>query len=74
MGSFSEFSEILRNDLPTVVFFSLDLPKSNATIELQEHLKWEDEDEEESEQKDTRKKDIDPYLLDYWGSKYKQQD
>lgn len=68
----SDFASRLWTDLPYMVFFCIDLKKSNATSELQERLCMEDEEFEGTT--DTRKKDIDPYLLDYGGQKYKNYD
>lgn len=66
----SEFAYRLWMDLPYFIFGCINVKESIATLELQERLMCEDEEE----QTDTRKKDIDPYLLDYGGYKYKNYD
>lgn len=56
----SEFAEKLWFELPYFIFEMLNIPKSNATEELNELLEWEDEEDSDGE-----KKSIDPYLIDH---------
>jgi hypothetical protein len=67
-----DFAYRLWLDLPYFIFSCLNIKESTATLELQEQLTCEEETSEEKP--DTRKKDIDPYLLDYGGYKYKNYD
>jgi hypothetical protein len=68
----SDFAYRLWLDLPYFIFSCLNIKESTATFELQEQLTCEEETSEDLP--DTRKKDIDPYLLDYGGYKYKNYD
>lgn len=70
----SEFANVLWDDIPYMLFFTINIDKSNATYELQDKLTCDDDDDNLLEESDTRKKDIDPYLLNYGGAKYKKYD
>jgi hypothetical protein len=67
----SDFAVRFWTDLPHIVFAHVDHVGSNASKELAELLYVEDEEENSTTSK---KKDIDPYLLDYYGAKYKKYD
>jgi hypothetical protein len=58
-------------DLPHLVLAHTDLVASNMAGEMEEFLNAEDDEEGSATSK---KKDIDPYLLDYYGAKYKKYD
>ncbi len=64
-----EFATHFWNCLPHIVFSHIDFDGSNATRELQDLLRYEGEEEESTTSK---KKEIDPYMLDYYGGKYKK--
>ena len=62
-----EFADRFWLDLPHIVFAHCDMEKSEATKELEELLHVEDEEEEAG-----KRQDVDPYLMDYYGGKYKK--
>jgi hypothetical protein len=64
----SDFSIRLWEEIPHVIFSMIDFKQSRASDELAEWLRPLDDDDEND---DERKKDIDPYLIDYGGSKYR---
>jgi hypothetical protein len=65
-----EFAAHFWGYLPHIVFVHIDFVNSNATHDLQDLLRYEGEEEDSTPSK---KKEIDPYLLDYYGGKYKKQ-
>ena len=67
----NDFAVRFWTDLPHIVFAHLDHVESSATKELEMYLCNEDEEDDSTTSK---KKEIDPYLLDYYGSKYKKYD
>jgi hypothetical protein len=67
----SEFSKKLWSEIPSAVFFMLDLKNSPATEELEERLAWLDSDDEDEGWQQRKKNNIDPYLLDYGKDRYK---
>lgn len=68
----SDFADRLWTDMPSAVFFMIDLKNSPSSDELSEHLAWLDSDDEESSSGQHKKVNkIDPYLLDYGKDKYK---
>jgi hypothetical protein len=63
-----EFADRFWLDLPHIVFAHCDMEKSGATKELDELLHVEDEEEDAG-----KRQDVDPYLMDYYGGKYKKK-
>lgn len=68
----SDFAMRFWTDLPHIVFSHIDLVQSTAMGELEDWVCNEDEESESTASK--KKKEIDPYLLDYYGAKYKKYD
>ena len=66
-----EFAERFWLDLPHIVFAHCDMEKSRATEELVELLRVEVDGGEGGEE-GVRRREVDPYLADYYGSKYKE--
>ena len=64
-----EFADRFWLDLPHIVFTHCDMEKSGATLELEELLRVEDNEEEAA-----KRLNIDPYLLDYYGAKYRAKE
>jgi len=64
----SDFAIKLWEMIPIFVFEMINKSTSNAVQEMEELLAWLDEDEGNyiSDDQTTQKKDIDPYLQDYW--------
>jgi hypothetical protein len=65
----SEFAERFWIDLPHIVFAHIDFVESNAIGGLKELLAFEDD---ENEATSSKKQGVDPYLLDYYGARYKK--
>lgn len=59
-----EFAAHFWSYLPHIVFAHIDFGNSDATWELQELLRYEGEEEDPAASK---KKEIDPYMADYYG-------
>jgi hypothetical protein len=66
-----DFADRLWTEIPSTVFFMLDLKESPSTDELEGLLAWLDSDDEEDGGQQRKKKFVDPYLLDYGKDKYK---
>lgn len=65
-----EFADRFWLDLPHIVFVHCDMEKSRATEELEELLRTDDDTEEDT----GKRRDVDPYLADYYGGKYKEKE
>ena len=67
----SDFAVRFWTDLPHIVFAHIDLVESTVMHELTD---WVDNEDEEETSTTSKKKEIDPYLLDYYGAKYRKND
>lgn len=67
----SDFAQRLWIQIPSAVFFMIDLKNSLSTNELEEQLAWLESDDEDDGMQQKRKKKVDPYLLDYGKDRYK---
>jgi hypothetical protein len=65
-----EFADRFWLDLPHIVFVHCDMEKSRATEELEELLRADDDTEEDV----GKRREVDPYLADYYGAKYKEKE
>jgi hypothetical protein len=66
-----EFSAVLWSELPSYIFLMINIQDSIATDNLRNRLELDD-DEVSSEDDTKKKKDIDPYILDYGSRKQKK--
>jgi hypothetical protein len=68
----SDFAERLWIELPSFLFFQIDIDKSGATEELYSRIAWlESDDSEEGDFNVVKRRGVDPYLLDYGKNRYK---
>jgi hypothetical protein len=67
----SDFAARFWMDVPHIVFAHIDFVESNAMKELKEFLTYEDD---ENDATSSKKQSVDPYLLDYYGAKYRKAD
>ena len=67
----SDFAQRLWIQIPSTVFFMVDLKNSPATDELENRLTMLDSDDEEGAGQQKKKIKVDPYLLDYGKDRYK---
>jgi hypothetical protein len=67
-----DFADRLWIQIPSTVFFMVDLAYSMSSNELQSRIAWLDSDEEEGGGGQQKKRNkVDPYLLDYGKDRYK---
>ena len=64
----SEFAERLWTELPTVLFYLIDIDASPITNDVYDRTSWLDSDED-----DDIRRTIDPYLLEYGKDRHRPQ-
>lgn len=67
----SDFAQRLWIQIPSAVFFMVDLKSSLSSDELEERIAWLDSDDEDDRGQQKKTNKVDPYLLDYGKDRYK---